>query len=120
MWPPDTKELVSIVSPLLTCVAAFFAWRAKKGVSEIHVMINSRMTDWMAAAEKAAHAAGVRSVLAEGVAKELLSTAHVEAAKLLVVAQTAKSDLINTAEVKAVELLATAEAVRADSDNEFI
>ena len=97
--------LLPIIPAVLGCIASYFAYKAKKGVQEIHVMINSRMTAWLKAAESAAHAAGVLSMstcpilhqpngavcsgadnvslLAQEVAKELLKTAQVAAAKLL-------------------------------------
>jgi hypothetical protein len=91
--------IASVVAPILTVVAAFFAWHAKKGVQEIHVMINSRMSAWLAAAEKAAHAAGVAEALAQGVAVEL-------------VAQGVAKDLIVTAKAEALKLLATAVEIK--------
>ena len=40
-------------------VAAFYAWRAKSQVTRLHVQINSRMDDWLKAAQAVAHAEGV-------------------------------------------------------------
>jgi hypothetical protein len=48
-----------IVTAIAAVLSAFYAWRATKKVETVHLMINSRMDDWIAAAEKVAHAAGV-------------------------------------------------------------
>src|ERR1019366_3941419 len=80
----DYKTLATLLGTVISTLATFYAHRASKGVQEIHLMINSRMDAWLTAAKEAARAEGVRSVLAEGIAKELINTAQATAAKLLV------------------------------------
>lgn len=47
------------VTALAASVAAFQAYRARKKVEVIHIQINGRMDEMIAAAEKVAHATGV-------------------------------------------------------------
>jgi hypothetical protein len=82
--------LISLLAPVVSATAAWFAYRSKKGVAEIHLMINSRMDAWLKAATESAHAAGVefaKSAVAETVAKALLQTAETKAIALIAVAR---------------------------------
>jgi hypothetical protein len=110
---PGWQTFCLHLMPTIAAIAAgWIGLRAKKAVTEIHVQINSRMSAWMEAATEAAHAAGVNSVLAEGVAAALVTTAQAKADELLATAKAVREarsdDLLNTAKDEAVKLIATA------------
>jgi hypothetical protein len=79
--------VLAIASPVVSAGAAFLAYKAKTGVHEIHLLINSRMDQWMTAAREAAHAQGADSVRADALAKALLQTAANKALILLASAE---------------------------------
>ena len=107
---PRELALIGIVPSVLGVLVAWFAYEARKSVQEIHVMINSRMTAWLDAATAAAHAKGVQSVLAEGLARELVAKAG-----LISTAQLAAAQLVSTAHIAATRLLADAKNVAGQS-----
>ena len=49
----------AILTHAPAALAAWYAWRAKSHVTRLHVQINSRMDDWLKAAQAVARAEGV-------------------------------------------------------------
>jgi hypothetical protein len=63
-----------IVTAVSAVVAAYFSYRATRKVETVHLLINSRMDELVAASEKAAHAAGVVEGVAQGLTAKVQAT----------------------------------------------
>ena len=75
------------------------------------MQLNSRLDQLLKAQEKVAHQAGVNSVLADGIAKELLSTAEIKATQLRQLAAGKAEDVVQVASDAALGVVDTASEV---------
>ena len=100
----DGDTVVRAITAIAALVAAYVGLRAKKATQEIHVMINSRMDQWMKAATEAALLKGKAESdaiqlihVADMASKIVLDTAAGKAKDVVVVAKDAAQDVVAVA-----------------------
>ena len=114
-------KIIGLAAPTVSAVSTYFAWKCKKSVSEIHVMINSRMDAWMKAATEAALLKGKTEAdaiqlihVADIASKIVLETAVGKAKDVRVLAAGKAQDVVAVAEDKAKGVVVIAKGVATD------
>ena len=57
----DIDLLFKAIIGICACVAAFQSWRNKRAIQEVHVLINHRLDQLLAATGSSEHAAGMQA-----------------------------------------------------------
>jgi len=88
-----TEQIVTLLVPTLTALAAFLQGRRNQAkIAEIHVSVNSRLTELMASAQEAARLAGHAAGKAEEAAKHTTTVADAVKDAVKVVVQAVKEN----------------------------
>ena len=102
-----TEQIITLAVPTLTALAAFLQGRKNQGkISEIHLSVNSRLSDLLTATEAAARAAGHAAGRAEEASKMAATKAADAAEKAATRAEEAAKSASQRAENAAVTVAA--------------